>query len=778
LDGWLLDVTDSDDGTAVDLWVKDRGGRVTARRVPYRPPFLVGGTKGALERLRQNLLEHRHAASVTLVRERPTHYDRRPRTLLSIVPWSNRARLPLAKHIDALGGYREHTLYDVDLGAPQRYYLATGLYPFAPVREGPDGYEATEPPEKVEYELPPLTIAPFEIRLQGHRRGGPIPRDPRLASVKLGAAILEGDEAALLAELGAELDRQDPDILLTDGGDAFDIPWIYRRAGALGLSPEEFHLSRVPRAFRPDRAGRSFVTYGRVLHRAASYLLNGRFHIDRENSFLFDDVALAGAVDAARLSRLSLSTVSRQSPGTAFTAMEIATALTEGIHVPWKKNRPEEFKSARTLVTADRGGAILLPPVGVFDGIDEFDFASLYPQIMVRYNLSAETLGCPCCPESPVVAPGLLYRSCVRKVGLLPRTLKPLLDRRTHFKEAMRDPSATPERRESLKRRAKMLKWILVTAFGYQGYRNARFGRIEVHEAINAYAREVLATLMARAEGVGYRVVHGIVDSLWLAPGDPGHPPDAPAFAEEMGRSLGLPLSYEGRYDWIVFLPSVGTGFGVPNRYYGRYGSGEFKLRGIGSRRNDTPGLLRQYEGEVLEILGESKDAAGVRARVPAVLERTDRFAERLRGGGWPVEELLLTHRLSQAPESYTVYTDTVAALRQLHDVGLERAPGESVRYVVLDRKARAYRDRVRAAELLEEGGRYDAEAYLELLARAAETLLAPLGVDRTDVRDRWPAPVGDRKPRYRSGERPGQRRLDEADGVEAGVGTFRGTAA
>jgi len=305
-----------------------------------------------------------------------------------------------------------------------------------------------------------------------------------------------------------------------------------------------------------------------------------------------------------------------------------------------------------------------------------------------------------------------------------------------------------------------MLKWILVTAFGYQGYRNARFGRIEVHEAINAYAREVLATLMARAEAAGYRVVHGIVDSLWLDPTDPEHPPDARGFADAVGREFGLPLAYEGRYAWVVFLPSVGTGFGVPNRYYGRFRTGEYKLRGIGSRRHDTPKLLRSYETELLELFGRSEDAPGVRALVPAALERTDRFAERLLAGSWPLEELLLSHRLAQAPSEYSVFTDTVAALRQLRDVGMERAPGESVRYVVVDRRARSYRDRVRVAETLDDRTTYDAEAYLDLLARAAETMMAPLGVDRERVRARWPRKGGSDAPRYRSGERPGQRQL------------------
>ncbi len=753
-DGWLLDITESRDGRSVVLWVREqRSGRVRRTAVDYRPPFLVTGPKGALVALARRLASDPAVASADLGVGRPSLFDRRARPLVRVVPRENPRRRALARAIDAAGGYTTFTLYDVDLAPPQLYHLEHGLYPFAPV-VGPGAHlTATEPPETVDYVPPPLRLARLEVHLAGERRGRLAPAHGRIGAVRLGPVTLEGPEEALLRSVVAELARADPDVLLTEGGDAFDLPWLYRRAEACGLAPEEFTLGREPGPFRPSRPARSFTSYGRVLHRAATYPLPGRFHIDRANSFLYDDAELAGLVDAARLSRLSLQTVARQSPGTCFTAMEMAHALALGVHVPWKKNRPEQFRTGATLVAADRGGVILLPPVGVHDRVEEFDFASLFPHLMVRKNLSAETLECRCCPASPIRAPGLGYRSCTRRIGLIPRTLAPLIARRLAYKAARRDPSLPPEEARRLGHRVKMLKWILVTAFGYQGYRNARFGRIECHEAINAYARELLATLLAEAERAGYRVVHGIVDSLWLRPREPERAPDPEAFARRMSERFDLPLGYEGRYRWIVFLPAVGHGLGVPNRYYGLYDHGEFKLRGIGGRRHDTPTFLRRFELEVLALLRGAADADGVRALVPAALARADRFAERLAGGAWPIDELLITHRLGQAPEAFVTFTDSVAALRQLADAGERRDAGELVRFAVLDRASRSWRTRVRAAELLEGDERYDVGAYLDLLARDAETLLAPFGVRREELLERWAAPAPQERAPYRSPE-------------------------
>jgi len=763
-DGWLLDVTESPDGRSVVRWVKERPtGRVRRSAVEYRPPFLVTGPRGRLADLARRLADDPRVAAVARRSGRPSLYDRRPRPVLAVVPARHAARRALARAIDALGGFVDFSLYDVDLTAPQLYHLDHGLYPFAPVVVRDGTLVPTEPAEAIDYAPPPLSVARFEVRIAGERRGRIPPPDGRIGAVTVGDVTLDGPEDDLLPAVVAEIARADPDILLSDGGDSFDLPWLYRRAAALGLGPDRFVLGREAVALRAARPASTFESYGRILHRPASFPIPGRFHIDRDGSFLYDDASVAGLVDAARLSRLSLQTVVRQSPGTCFTAMEIAEAFRLGAHAPWKKNRPEEFRTGRHLVAADRGGTILLPPVGVHDRIDEFDFASLYPHIMVRENLSAETLDCRCCPDSPRRAPGLGYRSCRRRVGLIPRTLAPLLARRLAYKAARAAPGVDPEEAARLKRRVKMLKWVLVTAFGYQGYRNARFGRIECHEAINAYARELLASLVAEAERAGYRAVHGMVDSLWLRPIDPDRAPDAAAFARRMSERFDLPLEYEGRYRWIVFLPAVTHGLGVPNRYYGLYEHGEFKLRGIGGRRHDTTTLVRRFELELLALFRRARDADGVRALLPRALARADLFAARLAAGDWPVDELLITHRIGQAPEAFVTFTDSVAALRQLAAAGAVRDAGEKVRFVVLDRRSRSYRDRVRAAELLTGDERYDAGAYLEILARAAETLLAPLGVEREGLLARWGAPTRPERSPYRSTEALPQRALAPA---------------
>ena len=52
--------------------------------------------------------------------------------------------------------------------------------------------------------------------------------------------------------------------------------------------------------------------------------------------------------------------------------------------------------------------------------------------------------------------------------------------------------------------------------FRIYGHRNARFGRIECHEAICAWSREILLGAKDLAEEEGWSCLHAIVDSIWL----------------------------------------------------------------------------------------------------------------------------------------------------------------------------------------------------------------------------------------------------------------------
>src|SRR5467141_836971 len=110
--------------------------------------------------------------------------------------------------------------------------------------------------------------------------------------------------------------------------------------------------------------------------------------------------------------------------------------------------------------------------------------------------------------------PELGYRICQKRRGITSRVVELLIAKRCELKKLLK--TSPPDTALRMKLQRDSMKWLLVCCFGYTGYKNARFGKIEAHEAINAVARETLLVAKEIAESRGYELIHAIVDSLYV----------------------------------------------------------------------------------------------------------------------------------------------------------------------------------------------------------------------------------------------------------------------
>jgi DNA polymerase elongation subunit (family B) len=749
LDGHILDVFPDDRNDLMVTYLRTPHGveRVVDR---YWPAFHVQGAPDDLRRLRARLEGLPSVREAELERRKADLLDgEEERDVLRVEVGRYREMSRLADMVDRLGGFRDFSLFNVDVRLAQRYLIDRGAFPLARVSVG-RRIECLDERLALEYEVPLLRRAHLDV--EGHRSGRVLRNEDPIARVTVtpmpplggppGEAreapgppvVLEarrgsggdggaggGGEAGVLAALTRELDRLDVDVLETTDGDSVAIPYLRAREQASG---GELRLGREEDPGAPARKERSYFSYGRIIYKPPYQALRGRIHIDRGASFLHAEGGLFGLIDLARISYTPLQTLSRLSPGTAISAMQVHHALTMGHLVRWKKNVPETFKTAEELARLDRGGMVLEPRVGLFGGVVELDFASLYPNLIVKHNISPERIMCPCCHRPDRMVPGTPFHTCGAAEGLVPAVLRPVLQRRFYFKR-MRD--SRPERHDEYEEKQLVLKWLLVTCFGYTGYKNARYGRIECHESITAAAREVLLDAKEVAEAAGYEVLHGIVDSLWLRPLSPAA--TAPeVVADRVGRLMGVDLNIEGVYKWIAFLPCKGTGVGALNRYYGAMRGGKLKVRGVELRRRDSPPFVKAAQQEMLDVLARAEGPEGFLELVPEALAALRRRADAVRAGGVDPRELLFRNSASKGVEEYGSLNLTAAALRQLQAEGVAMQPGQSVQYVVTDAASRRWQDKVLVRERLDLYGGCDAAHYVKVLARAGESLLSPVG--------------------------------------------------
>ncbi|MBP7044658.1 MAG: hypothetical protein KBE23_18030 [Chloroflexi bacterium] len=727
--GWLLDVY-PDGQVGVVLWLLGEDGRRHRCHQPFPITFYAAGPFPRLRaawrylraqptavHLSRTVRRDLFTGDVEVLAAEVTHPAEQPRLLQKLL-----RRFP------------DLDYYDADVPLALRFGVAYDVFPLAYCEVDVDengrlhtihplesrwALEPTPPPLRTLAITPncdPAHAPPTHLHIRHARGKHYLPIRPyRL----------------LLIQLQAMLYRYDPDILLTGWGDTWLFPLLLEAAQTEGFHDFNPNRDEGRRVLR--RAANSYFTYGQVVYRGAQVHLFGRWHIDQRNAMMFGDYGLDGVLEQARVTGLPVQEVARKSPGAGITAMQMQTALREGVLVPYQKQQTEGFKSARDLIRADRGGLVYQPTVGLHHGVAEIDFVSMYPSIMVHFNVSPETIGVP--GEHRRAIPELGLSIDPSREGLVPQTLRPLLARRIAIKQQLAGLNRRDCRYAALKARADALKWLLVVCFGYLGYKNARFGRIESHEAVTAYGREALLRAKEAAEDLGYTVLHMYVDGLWVQRPDLSGGGSVQPLLDEIVQRTGLPIALEGIYRWVAFLPSrLDERVPIANRYFGAFVDGRLKTRGIAARRHDTAPFVAETQLAILQRLAAVPDGQPLASALPDVLALLRQRAHALRGGRIPAAQLLVSQRLSRTLDEYRTPSPAARAAAQLAAVGKERRPGQRIRFVYTRGEPGVCAWDL--PEVVLETAVIDAPRYLDLLARAAHAILQPLGVDEQMLRD------------------------------------------
>jgi len=641
---WIVDSAYRNGG--IDLWTKD--GTITKVHHDYHPPFLIHFHDPPAHHEMIDTLEERYGAEECTIH-----------TLFGDLPgYSVYAGRHVAEAIEQQAAF-DVQLFNVDVRRDQRFMAEKGMFPCSAENDSRFSPEFLHDLNRVEitiHDNPALSRRCSDIRV-----------------VHECTERLTGQTKNVLADLFVLVSSIDPDVILMPDADTW-MPRIQKEAQKHGFS---LPFSRNGKYRQMD--ARSYWSYGRMEHKESAIIPDGRILIDTEQSFVYQEGGLEGVLMAARLSGLPPNLASRFTPGTLISSYEVYEAVKQGIAVPFRKSDPEMIRHISRLQAGDRGGMMFQPAPGIYENVEELDFTSLYPSIIVKSNLSPETI------EHP------------EQAGFLPAALKTLLYLRITTKRLKK----TDSRFAGID---SILKWMLVTCFGYTGYKNAKFGRIEVHEGITGRSRDILIRTKDIAEEMGFTVLHGIVDCLWVQ----GSP--VALLKQLVENEIGIPTEIE-HFNWIVFQP-MNDGFGAYNRYFGRLSDGSVKVRGIAARRHDTPEFVRSMQSRMLEVMASAASIAELEDKKEEIRNIFRKTVTCLPSADPKV--MVINRRISRL--SYAHRCIEGAAVHAYRKHGVEISPGMKIRYIVTD--ARRYQ-----AEPEWNAAVFDLPYYRNLLEKAWEEI-------------------------------------------------------
>jgi DNA polymerase-2 len=283
----------------------------------------------------------------------------------------------------------------------------------------------------------------------------------------------------------------------------------------------------------------------------------------------------------------------------------------------------------RDSVSGAAGGMVLEPRAGLFDGVQVFDFRSLYPSLMRTFGIDPLAHARADGRSDVLRAPN--GTAFLRERGILPQLIDGYFEARL---EAQRAGDETA---------SYVYKILMNSFYGVLGSADCRYGRTELAGAVTSFGRKYLEWARDWFTGRGLTVLYGDTDSVFVQTNEDGGVL-ARALNVELGdvirRDYGvesrLELRAEKRYERFL-IPRmrgpVGEGEEARGRAKGYAGwmrgpdGMTVDIKGMEAVRSDWTPLARRVQIELLERLFRGEREAELeawRADLSAALRRGD----------------------------------------------------------------------------------------------------------------------------------------------------------
>jgi DNA polymerase II len=722
--GWLFDLYAQKDGVVV--WLLGENGKPYSFTQPFPITFYVGGP---FHRLRQ-LWKYLKDKPVQLARTKRADLHEGMKDVLEVNVLNTASFDELVKDVYQL--FPDLLYYDTDIPLILRYAAQYGVFPLARCRvEVKNGWNISnivslDTPWELDPRLPNLRI--LEIRPNTN----PAHATPEYVSVHFDGFRYKfplTDSRKLLFCLNGILRQFDPDVILTSYGDTWLFSYLEEKSKETGIP---FNPNRDLSKAIHRKKEISFVNYGRAHFRSEQVHLFGRWHVDDQNCMTYGDYGLLGAIEQARVTGLPVQEIARRSPGAGIAAMQTLAALKRNILVPYQQQKGEVPKTYEELVVSDRGGMVFEPLPGVFPNVAIIDFMSMYPSIIVEYNISPETVGVQ--EEDAFDIPEMGIKISSRE-GLIPAALRPMVEKRVKIKRLLKSLNKNDPRYLDFEACKNALKWLCVVAYGRLGFANSTFGRINSHEVVSFIGRKILLKAKEIAEDHGFTIIHAYVDSLFICQEGKEKAEDFQVLLNEIEQETKLAIELEDVYSWMAFVSSrQNPNISVANRFFGLQPDGEYKLRGLACRREDTPLFVAETQLQVLQILAKEKNPNRLETLFPEILSLLHDRISALSDRKIKIRELLVTQTLSRELSEYRVLSSAARAASQLLGNGKSAQMGQKIQFIYTKTKQGVWAWDL--SEMLRPTW-IDTTKYKELLFRAVYEVLEPLGVTES-VLNNW----------------------------------------
>jgi len=729
---WLLDINpkiDKDKGT-VELWlwgIDAAGNRVLVVDRNFTAYFYVVVQEGFDASKTAEAIMNAYGSSIVKVEVAERRFFGKPVQAIKVYCRVATETGKLAKQLRSVEGVKD--CLEDDVRAAMRYLIDNNVVPCgwheveATEEENTEGvrvakvYATKVPPKQMDnVVVPSLRVLGFSMICYSHE-GSPKPdRNPVLV---ISTAASDGEERQFIAnedkndkpvieEFINYIRQFDPDIIASYGANTVDWTYLKGRSHKLKLKLDFDRVSLEPHTSvygHVSTAGTVNIDLADFMDVFPEVKVKTLWNFADHLGVMKDKQSIVEAVEFAdywddkqkreELKCFGLDSA-RKVQGTAMLLLDFAMQLASltslpldhvmtaavGFRVEWflikRAQKIGELipKRVEQPYRPYAGGLVLSPKPGLHENIAVLDFKSMYPNIMITYNLSPDTYIAPDEPEPAsgvYQAPEVKHKFRKAPPGFYKEALTYLINVRGTIRQKMKTQSPKTVEYHVLDARQKAVKIITNAAYGYAGWVGARWYLKPVAEAASAWGRHIILTSTQMAEKAGIQVVYGDTDSLFLNYDQT----KVPKLEEDIKRELKLDVEVGEVYKRIFFTEAK-------KRYAGLRQDGSLDIVGLEVIRGDWAEVAKKVQEHVLEIILKEQSPKKAINYVRSVIAD-------LKNRKVHLHDLIIWKTLTKSPEDYAIKAPHVEAAKMLKEKGWRLTSGDKVGYVILAGKGRLY---------------------------------------------------------------------------------------
>ena len=286
------------------------------------------------------------------------------------------------------------------------------------------------------------------------------------------------------------------------------------------------------------------------------------------------------------------------------------------------------------------------PIAGRHEGVGIFDYASLYPNIILSDNLCYTTKRKSGGEGIKTLGNGTHWDQT--KKGLLPAIVEEMLELRKEYKQKMKD-ATDPDEKLSFDMLQTAAKVLVNALYGMTGMKAIQGMWIDndIASSITHRGREAIHHLLKESEEQGFKSLYGHTDSAFIqvpfnkAESLAGH---LTKTAQEMLELPTMDVELEAYFDYWTTAP-------VKNRYFGikvwpEKSKGEMKVTGYATKASSSSRITKQVQNTAMQLIATGKEEQEV----------TDALREisvTVRKGEIPIQDVYCSTRLSMDFKDY-----------------------------------------------------------------------------------------------------------------------------